>query len=195
MSYTVAEWQCGTLFATCSTCISAHAKNANVRGLWMLGRDTADSCEGGKLLHLIRDVSVEERTAMCTCLFMYFLKKLFSQSCFFACVLVLFCQEHYSRFKEKLWNSEVGDRKLNIVPPSGCICGRSRRACWSNISGWPIHLPGGTETWISYHLRFLKIWCSVSPTELRKIRWCFIFGIHWYVCMFSLVNNYTSFDT
>lgn len=42
MCYTVAEWQCGTLFATCSTCISAHAENTNVRGLWMLGRDTAD---------------------------------------------------------------------------------------------------------------------------------------------------------
>lgn len=44
------------LFATCSMCISAHAENTDVKGLWMLGRDTADSGEGGPLLLPIRDM-------------------------------------------------------------------------------------------------------------------------------------------
>jgi len=29
-------------FAICSKCISAYAENTDVRGLWMLERDTAD---------------------------------------------------------------------------------------------------------------------------------------------------------
>lgn len=114
----------------------------------MLGRETADS-EGGNMTPSDkRCVSVEEQTAVCTSLFTYYFKNIFS-------LFLCYCQEHYSRFKEELRNSEVGDRKLDILSPFGCICGRPRRAGWSNTGGWPIHIPGGTE-FLYLVISFLK---------------------------------------
>lgn len=131
-----------------------------------------------------RYIAVEDQTAECVSVYVFSWKP-FS--------LFVFCQEHYSRPKEKLWNSEVGDRKLNIVPPFGCICGRSWRTCWSNVGGWPIHLPGGTE--LSFHAT-LCVW--KHGVVSYKMRWCFIFFflIYWWsvwrtVALFFVCNSDT----
>jgi hypothetical protein len=79
----------------------------------------------------------------------------------------LFCQEHYSRPEEKLWNSEISNRKFDSLSSTCGSCGWAWGLNWFDTSGRQIHLPGGIRNCFCFMI--LSIILSFCTQNVRVI--------------------------